>query len=86
MRSLRAVGGTLSSQNLRRSAYIGESFWPSFACFHSQRCESDCAELVHESGKELTVAVNASAHQGMMGASQTTLDFLEETMHYTACW
>ena len=36
------------------------------------------AELVHESGKELTVAVNALMHQGMMDALPDYLDFLEE--------
>ena len=34
------------------------------------------AELVHESGKELTVAVNALMHQGMMDALPDYLDFL----------
>ena len=36
------------------------------------------AELVHESGKELTVAVNALMHQSMMDALPDYLDFLEE--------
>lgn len=36
------------------------------------------AELVHASGKELTVAVNALMHQGMMDALPEYLDFLEE--------
>ena len=38
------------------------------------------AELVHESGKELTVAVNALMHQGMMDALPDYLDFLASTM------
>lgn len=38
------------------------------------------AELVHESGKELTVAVNALMHQGMMDALPgTTLIFLKKS-------
>ena len=36
------------------------------------------AELVHESGKELTVAVNALMHQDMMDRIKPFLDFLEE--------
>ena len=36
------------------------------------------AELVHESGKELTVAVNALMHQSMMDALPDYLDFLED--------
>ena len=35
------------------------------------------AELVHESGKELTVAVNALMHQSMMELFLTTLIFLK---------
>ena len=38
------------------------------------------AELVHESGKELTVAVNALMHQGMMDALPDYLDFLEAVL------
>ena len=37
------------------------------------------AELVHESGKELTVAVNALMHQGMMDALPDYLDFLKKS-------
>ncbi|WP_019776750.1 peptidase U32 family protein, partial [Streptococcus sobrinus] len=36
------------------------------------------AQLVHEAGKELTVAVNALMHQGMMDALPEYLDFLED--------
>ena len=36
------------------------------------------AQLVHEAGKEMTVAVNALMHQGMMDALPEYLDFLEE--------
>ena len=41
------------------------------------------AELVHESGKELTVAVNALMHQSMMDALPDYLDFLEEIKNDT---
>ncbi|WP_162012755.1 peptidase U32 family protein [Streptococcus sp. S784/96/1] len=36
------------------------------------------AQLVHEKGKEVTVAVNALMHQAMMDALPEYLDFLEE--------
>lgn len=59
--------------------YIGEMAYglrlPKNLSFPEMR---KIAALVHEKGKELTVAVNALMHQAMMDALPEYLDFLEE--------
>ncbi|MGT2908165.1 peptidase U32 family protein [Streptococcus dentiloxodontae] len=59
--------------------YIGEKAFglrlPKTFSFAEMR---QIAKLVHDAGKELTVAVNALMHQDMMDALPEYLDFLEE--------
>lgn len=59
--------------------YVGEkAFGLRLPKTFSDKELREIAEMTHEAGKELTVAVNALMHQGMMDALPEYLDFLEE--------